>query len=129
MEIPESATPEARQICARMDEYLDAISKAGEEQQAVVGHGLDLASGLLREEFGTVATFREAARETQVAYLEGLDRMVKDLEPTHMGVAWGFRLFWIYSRLLLEDDPQIASAYWPQLRALVQRGLAVAPQK
>jgi hypothetical protein len=124
MTLDESASPGARQARALMDEYLDALGKAGEREQAVVGQGLDMASGLLRQEFASVSAYREAGREAQSAFLERLDSMVKTLEPTHVGVAWGFRLFWIYSRLLLEDDPQVASAYWPRLRELVEKGLA-----
>ena len=125
MGIDESASPEVRTLCARMDEYLAALAKATEEQQKVVGHGMNNASAFLIQEFGSVASFRDAGATGQLKFLERLNDMVRRLEPTHMGVAWGLRVFWVYARLLMEQDPQVASRYWPQIAALGKKGAAL----
>ena len=122
MSIDESASPEVLRLCARMDEYLGAIAKATEEQQKVVGHGMNNASAFLVQEFGSVASFREAGRTGQLKFLERLNDMVLRLEPTHMGIAWGLRVFWIYARLLMEEDPHIASRYFPEVARLGKLG-------
>jgi hypothetical protein len=128
MSIDESSSPEVRQLCTRMDEYLAALAKATEEQQKVVGHGMNNASAFLIQEFGSVASFRDAGRTGQLKFLGRLDDMVKKLEPTHMGIAWGLRLFWIYARLLMEDDPHVASRYFPEVARLGKLGATIGGQ-
>lgn len=122
MSLDESTSPEVRQLCARMDEYLAALAAATEEQQKVVGLGMNDASAFLIKEFGSVASFRDAGRTGQLKFLERLDAMVRQLEPTHSGIAWGLRVFWVYARLLMEEDPHIASRYFPQVARLGKLG-------
>jgi hypothetical protein len=128
MALSESNEPndaEVRQVCARMDEYLARLRQAGEPQQAVVGHAMNMASALLIQEFASVAAFREAARGEQHRFLERLDGIVRRLEDTHLGMSWGFRIFWMYARLLMESDPTIASGYWPEIARLGKLGAAL----
>ena len=122
MTLDESASHEVRQLCARMDEYLAALATATEEQQKVVGLGMNNGSAFLVKEFGSVASFRDAGRTGQLKFLERLNGMVLQLEPTHPGIAWGLRVFWVYARLLMEDDPHIASRYFPEVSRLGKLG-------
>ena len=128
MSIDEPASPEVRQVCARMDEYLAAIAKATDEQQKVVGHGMNNASAFLIQEFGSVASFRDAGRTGQHQFLDRLNAMVQQLEPTHPGIAWGLRVFWVYARLLMEEDPHIASRYFPEVARLGKLGATLGKQ-
>ncbi|HEX5129748.1 MAG TPA: hypothetical protein VFV90_08375 [Usitatibacter sp.] len=128
MSTDESLSPEVRQVCARMDEYLAAIAKATEEQQKVVGHGMNNGSAFMVKEFGSVASFRTAGRTGQLKFLDRLNAMVQQLEPTHMGIAWGLRIFWVYARLLMEEDPHIASRYFPEVARLGKLGATLARQ-
>ena len=117
--------PDVARACARMDEYLAALAKAGEPQQKVVGQGMNAASAFLIQEFGSVPGFREAQRASQDKFLERLNAMVRKLEPSHTGLAWGMRVFWIYARLLMEEDPQVASRYWPEVARLGRMGASL----
>ena len=124
-ETTEPTDPEVRQVCARLDEYLAQLRQAGEQQQMVVGHAMNMASALLIQEFGTVPGFRESERAAQLKFLERLDGMVRRLEATHLGMSWGLRVFWMYARLLMEGDPTIASRYWPEVARLGEKGAAL----
>ena len=116
---------EVRQVCTRLDEYLAQLRQAGEPQQAVVGHAMNMANTLLIQEFASVAGFRTAEPGAQYKFLERLDGMVRRLEATHLGMSWGFRVFWMYARLLMQSDPQIASRYWPEVARLGKKGAAL----
>jgi hypothetical protein len=120
----EPTDPGVQKVCARLDEYLGQLRQAGEQQQAVVGHGMNTASALLIQEFGSVAAYRDAPRGEQNKFLGRLDGMVRRLEATHLGTSWGLRIFWMYARLLMVADPQVASRYWPEIARLGKKGAA-----
>lgn len=124
-ETTEPTDPDVRKVCERLGEYLEQLRQAGEEQQTVVGHAMNMAYALLIQEFGSVAGFRESERGAQLRFLERLDGMVRRLEATHLGMSWGFRVFWMYARLLMESDPTIASRYWPEVARLGEKGAAL----
>jgi hypothetical protein len=107
-----------------MDEYLAALSRAGEPEQAAVGYGLNMAHKLFIERFKAESAFRSAGEEAQQRFLQDLHRMVESLDPNH-GATWGFRLFWMYARLMMESDPASALRYAPDLERLGQKGRAI----
>ena len=121
----ESETPvDAAQVCIRMDEYLAALSRAGEPEQATVGYGLNMAHKLFIDRFKAESAFRSAGGEAQHRFLEDLHRTVEGLDPNN-GTTWGLRLFWMYARLMMEADPAAALRYAPDLERLGQKGRAI----
>ena len=114
--------PEVRKVCERLDEYLAQLRQSSEEQQGVVGHAMNLAHARLIQDYGSVAGYREARRDEQFKFLNQLDGVVRRLEATHLGMSWGFRIYWMYARLLMESDPTIASRYWPEVARLGKKG-------
>ena len=122
---PKASCPlDAAQVCARMDEYLDTLRRAGEPEQATVGYGLNMAHKLFVDRFKAESAFRAAGAESQQAFLLDLHRMVEGLDPNN-GATWGFRLFWMYARLMMEDDPAVALRYGPDLERLGRKGQAL----
>jgi hypothetical protein len=123
--LQESEHPlDAAQVCARMDEYLAALSRAGEPEQAVVGYGLNMAHKFFIERFKSESAFRSAAEEARIQFLQELHRTVESLDPAN-GATWGFRLFWMYACLMMESDPALALRYGPDLERLGQKGRAI----
>jgi hypothetical protein len=112
---------DAAQVCARMDEYLEALRRAGEPQQAAVGYGLNMAHKLFIERFKAESAFRAAGAEAQHKFLDDLHRTVEGLDP-NTGTTWGMRLFWMYARLMMEADPAMALGYAAELERLGQKG-------
>jgi hypothetical protein len=115
---------DAAQVSARMDEYLAALGRAGEPEQATVGYGLNIAHKLFIDRFKAESAFRSAGEETQNQFLLDLHRMVEGLDPNN-GATWGLRLFWMYARLMMESDPGAALRYAPALEQLGQKGRAI----
>jgi len=122
---PSQPDDAVRKVCERLDEYLAQMRQAGEEQQGVVGHAMNLAHARLIQEFRSVAEYREARRDQQHKFLEQVDELVRRLEHTHVGMSWGFRIYWMYARLLMEPDPTIASRYWPEIARLGKKGAGI----
>jgi hypothetical protein len=121
----EKPTPDAVHVCARMDEYLAALRKAGEPEQAAVGYGLNAGHAMFREAFASESAFRAAGEEAQRQFLLRLNAALEKMDP-QSGTAWGMRLFWMYARLMTEEDPQVALRYGPELERLGARGKAGA---
>jgi hypothetical protein len=111
----------AAQVVARMDEYLAALRQAGEAEQAAVGNGLNAAYAVFREAFKSESAFRAAGEEAQRQFLLRLNATMEKMDP-QSGAAWGFRLFWMYARLMTEEDPQLALGYGPELEQLGAKG-------
>jgi hypothetical protein len=108
-----------------MDEYLAALRKAGEPEQAAVGYGLNAGHAMFREAFASESAFRAAGEEAQRQFLLRLNAALEKMDP-QSGTAWGMRLFWMYARLMTEEDPQVALRYGPELERLGARGKAGA---
>ena len=106
-----------------MDEYLAALRRTGEPQQAAVGYGLNMAHKLFIERFKAESAYRTAGADAQLKFLDDLNRSVEALDPDN-GTTWGFRLFWMYARLMMEEDAAVALRYGPELERLGQKGRA-----
>ena len=116
---------DAAQVCARMDEYLATLSRAGEPEQAAVGHGLNMAHKLFIDRFKAESAFRAAGTQAQHEFLHDLNLVVEGLDPNN-GPTWGFRLFWMYAALMTQADPSLALRYGPDLERLGRKGKAAA---
>ena len=112
---------DAAHVCARMDEYLEALRRAGEPQQAAVGYGLNMGHKLFIERFKAESAFRAAGEEAQYKFLDDLHRTVAGLDADN-GTTWGLRIFWMYARLMMEADPAMALRYVGELERLGQKG-------
>ena len=119
MEQPAAAG--AGHVSARMEEYLAALAKAGEPEQSAVGYGLNAAYAIFREAFGSESAFRAAEPQAQADFLERLHAMQQKLDA-QSGTAWGFRLFWMYARLMVESDANVALRFAPELERLGAKG-------
>ena len=114
---------DSAQVCARMDEYLEALGRAGEPEQAAVGHGVNMGYKLFIERFKVESAYRDAGEEAQHEFLDKLNRTVESLEP-NSGTTWGLRLFWMYALLLSQSDAGMALHYAPALEQLGRKAKA-----
>ena len=97
------------------------LRKAGEPEQAAAGYGLNMAYAVFRRAFPSESAFRAAEPNAQHQFLESLDTMQRGMDQ-QTGTAWGFRLFWMYARLMMESDPNVALAHARELEALGAKG-------
>jgi len=111
----------AEHVSVRMEEYLAALRKAGEPEQAAVGYGLNAAYAVFRQAFASESAFRAAEPRAQAEFLERLHAMQEKLGQ-QTGTAWGFRLFWMHARLMMESDANVALRFAPELERLGAKG-------
>ena len=119
----QAATTDIALVAAKMDEYLAALRGAGLHQQAAVGHGLNTARSTFIEEFGSMADFRAAEPAAQLEFVTRMNERAQELDASHTGMAWGYRLFWMYALLLKDGGEDVALRYGPELERLGQRGM------
>lgn len=115
---------DAERVSTRLDEYLGTLRGAPDAEQAAVGQGLNVAYALFLETFKSETAFRDAGHKAQHDFLLRLDGMVERLDA-QTGAAWGFRIFWMYARLMMEADASLALRYAPDLERLGAKGKAL----